>query len=252
MSASRLSAAGETGSGEIAWDVGAIFEHVLRRLHRGPGAVPRVDVQYRPFAGMNHRASLRNGLLTVHLSDLLHGADARVIEALATILLAKLYRRTAPEAARLRYRRYVMSRGVEQRIIETRRQRGRKTLTDPRGRCYDLSALFAELNASHFADAIPATKLSWSARASRVRLGHYDIVHHAIVLNCSLDRPNVPRVVVEYILYHEMLHVKHPVESAGGRRRIHPPAFRAEEKRFSGYAEARAVLRKLALADDVD
>jgi hypothetical protein len=242
----------ETGSGEIAWDVGAIFEHVLRRLHRGPGAVPRVDVQYHPFAGMNHRASLQNGLLTIRLSDLIHGADARVIEALATILLGKLYRRTVPEAARLRYRRYVMSRGVEQRIIETRRQRDRKTLTDPCGCCYDLAALFAELNACYFAGAIPATKLSWSARASRVRLGHYDIVHHAIVINRSLDRPEVPRVAVEYILYHEMLHVKHPVESAGGRRRIHPAAFRAEEKRFPRYSEARAVLRKLALANDVD
>jgi hypothetical protein len=247
-----MSQASETGSGEIAWDVGAIFEHVLRRLHRGPRAAPKVDVQYRPFAGMNHRASLRNGLLTVHLSDLLHGADARVIEALATILLSKLYRKTAPEAARLRYRRYVMSRGVEQRIIDTRRQRGRKTMSDPQGRCYDLAVMFAELNARYFDGAIPATRLSWSARPSRVRLGHYDIVHHAIVLNRSLDRDNVPRVAVEYILYHEMLHVKHPVESAGGRRRIHPPAFRAEEKRFAGYAEARAVLRKLALADEVD
>jgi hypothetical protein len=244
-----MTASSETGSGEIAWDVGAIFEHVLRRLHRGPGAAPRVDVTFRPFAGMNHRARLRNGLLTIHLSDLLHGADARVIEALATILLAKLYRRTAPPQARLRYRRYVMSRGVEQRIIETRRQRGRKTMTDPRGRWYDLPVLFAELNARYFAGGIPTTKLSWSARQSGIRLGHYDIAHHAIVLNRSLDRPNVPRVAVEYILYHEMLHVKHPAESSGGRRRIHPPAFRAEEKRFAGYAEARAVLRKLALAD---
>ena len=201
---------------------------------------------------MNHRARLRNGVLSIHLADLLHGADARVIEALATILLAKLYRRNVPDAARLRYRRYVMSRGVEQRIIETRRQRGRKTMSDPHGSCYDLPALFAELNARYFAGEIPATKLSWSARPSRVRLGHYDIVHHAIVLNRSLDRPNVPPVAVEYILYHEMLHVKHPIETAGGRRRIHPPAFRAEEKRFAGYAEARAVLRKLALADDVD
>jgi hypothetical protein len=125
-------------------------------------------------------------------------------------------------------------------------------MSDPRGRCYDLAVLFAELNASYFGGAITATKLSWSARPSRVRLGHYDIVHHAIVLNRSLDRHDVPRVAVEYILYHEMLHVKHPVESAGGRRRIHPPAFRAEEKLFAGYAEARAVLRKLALADDVD
>ncbi len=247
-----MSRSSETGAGEIAWDVGAIFESVLRQVDRRRGPVPQVDVQFRPFAGMNHRARLRQGVLSVRLSDLLQGADARVIEALAMILVAKLYRRTPPAAAQLRYRRYVMSRGVEQRIIETKRSRGRKTITDPRGHAYDLTEMFAEINTRLFDNAIPATKLSWSARPSRLRLGHYDIAHHAIVINRLLDRQEVPRVAVEFILYHEMLHVKHPVESSGGRRRIHPPAFRAEEKRFPRYAEARAALRKLALTADVD
>jgi predicted metal-dependent hydrolase len=30
-----------------------------------------------------------------------------------------------------------------------------------------------------------------------------------------MDRPEVPRYVVEYVMYHEMLHVKHPTRQVG-------------------------------------
>jgi hypothetical protein len=228
----------------IEWDAASIFEHVMRRALK-TAAIPAVEVRYRPYAGMNHNIRLRKGRLEVRLSDLIRGAEPQVIEALAVILLAKLYGRSVPREIRLRYRRFVLSRGMEQRIVETRRARGRKTLGVARGRCYDLAEMFAELNARHFDGAIAAVGLAWSRQPSRVRLGHYDPVHHAIVINCALDDPEVPRVVVEYILYHELLHVKHPVEKSGGtgRRRIHTAAFRAEEKLFPGRAAARAHLR---------
>lgn len=235
----------------IEWDVVSIFEHVLKRVHR-QGPLPIVSVRFFPSPGMNHRARLRDGRLEVTLSDLLRDAEGRVIEALATILLAKLYRHHPPKEARLRYRRYLLSREVEQRILETRRIRGRKSADGSRGAHYDLEPMFAELNARYFDGQIPATRLGWSRRATRTRMGHYDHAHRAIVVSRSLDRPEVPRLLVEYILYHEMLHVKHPVESSGGRRRIHGPAFRAEEKRFAGFTEVRGMLKRLALAIDVD
>jgi len=235
----------------IEWDAASIFEHVLRRMHsrRLSTPPPRVDVQFRAFTGMNHRARLRDGCLVVRLSDLLRGAAPQVIEALAMILLAKLYGMTVPAGMRERYRQYVMSRNVEKRIIETRRARGRKVSGGARGNCFDLDAIFADVNARYFevsgGGAIPPVALSWSARPTRVRLGHFDAAHRAIVISRSLDRPEVSRLMVEYIMYHEMLHVKHPVEVRGARRSIHTAAFRAEEKLFEGRAEARKALRSL-------
>src|SRR5258708_3152253 len=129
----------------IEWDAASIFEHVLRRALKGgdiPGDIPHVDVRYRPYAGMNHNVRLRDGKLEVRLSDLLRGAEPQVIEALAVILLAKLYGRTVPPEMRLRYRRFLLSRGMEQRIVETRRARGRKTQGTARRRCYGLAERF--------------------------------------------------------------------------------------------------------------
>jgi predicted metal-dependent hydrolase len=61
-----------------------------------------------------------------------------------------------------------------------------------------------------------------------------------------MDRPGVPRFAVEYVLYHEMLHVKHPTRRSGCSLLSHSPEFRAEEKRFAEFARARKILDGLA------
>jgi predicted metal-dependent hydrolase len=61
-----------------------------------------------------------------------------------------------------------------------------------------------------------------------------------------MDRPGVPRYAVEYVLFHEMLHVKHPTRRSGCTLVSHSPEFRAEEKRFEDFDRARKVLDRLA------
>jgi predicted metal-dependent hydrolase len=55
----------------------------------------------------------------------------------------------------------------------------------------------------------------------------------------------VPQYVVEYIVYHEMLHLKHPVKLRGSRRCVHPPEFQAEEKLFGQFEQAKQFLRRM-------
>jgi predicted metal-dependent hydrolase len=50
---------------------------------------------------------------------------------------------------------------------------------------------------------------------------------------------------VEYIVYHEMLHLKHPVKLRGSRRCVHSREFQAEEKLFPHLDQAKAFLRLL-------
>jgi predicted metal-dependent hydrolase len=63
-------------------------------------------------------------------------------------------------------------------------------------------------------------------------LGHYDAAHNTIVVSRVFDRPSSPRYAIEYLLYHEMLHLKHPVKMRGLRRCVHSREFKAEEKLF--------------------
>jgi hypothetical protein len=65
------------------------------------------------------------------------------------------------------------------------------------------------------------------------------------VLSRILDRAEVPKLAVEYVMYHEMLHVRHPVEHKGSRRCVHTRAFKDEEKKFEQFREAKLLLRRL-------
>ena len=125
-------------------------------------------------------------------------------------------------------------RAQESRI---RTERRRTNPLEPRGRCFDLHEIFAELNQRFFQGTIRA-KVGWGRLVSRrrrktIRLGVYEHQTREIRIHPALDRPDVPRFFVEYIVFHEMLHQLFP-------NAHHPKAFRDREKAFPSYADALA------------
>ena len=179
------------------------------------------------------------------MADTLAGAPESVHEALAEILLSKLFRRPVPAASNDRYRRYLNRRDVRRSLDLVREIRGRKHVEPPQGKHFDLVEIFEELNLRYFFGLMARPALGWSRQASRTMLGHYDPPHNAIVISRILDRPGTPRLAVEYVMYHEMLHLRHPAEHEGARRCVHTRAFKDAEKQFERLREAKALLRKL-------
>ncbi len=224
-------------------DLNGIFERVFSRLAlRRPA--PAFQAAFRPFAGLRSSIHLRNQVARVNVSDVLAPAPSLVLEALAEILLAPLFRRRASREARECYMAYVFKPAVRRRIEAARRRRGYKRLLPPQGKRFNLEKIFADLNENLFAGGIPALKLGWTPRRSRTVLGHYDSAHRTISISRWLDSPRLPKYLVEYVLYHEMLHAKFPVGRQGHRRVVHSAAFRAAEKKFPKYAEARRRLKQ--------
>ena len=88
-------------------------------------------------------------------------------------------------------------------------------------------------------------RMSWSQTKTRRILGHYDPAHNAIIISKTFDDFGVPAYVLEYIVYHEMLHLKHPVRLRGSQRCVHSAEFQAEEKLFPHMTEANAFLKRL-------
>ncbi len=171
-----------------------------------------------------------------------------MLKALALILVRKLFRMPVPKSDNARFRRFLNRQDVRRQTNVIRRVRGRKHLASPKGDTYDLGEIFNELNRRYFQSVLPQPVLSWSRAASRTMLGHFDPAHNSIIISRIFDSPRVPQCALEYLLYHEMLHVKYPVEYCGGRRSVHSRTFREDEKRFEQYEEARRLLKKLPLA----
>lgn len=221
-----------------------IFEHEYRVL-RPLAPVPALDVRFRRFTSLNTTIRLREGTLHVRLSDLLEASPEGVHHAIAHILLAKLYRKTIVAVHADRYRRYVSSESVSKDAAHIRQTRGRKRISTPVGHQYDLEEVFETLNHRFFHGLLGRPTLTWSAHAARRMLGHYDAAHNTIVVSRVFDRPDTPRCAIEYLLYHEMLHLKHPVRVKAGRRCVHSREFQAEERLFPQLDEAKAYLKCL-------
>lgn len=221
-----------------------IFHEEHRQLRPG-AATPELKVEFFAFANVNNTIRLRQGRLLVRLSDLLEGAPDTVVRAIAHILLAKMYRKPIDRAHAARYRRYIGSHELVSKAHLVRQMRGRKRLDSPQGRVYDLDAIFEDLNRRFFYGLMGRPRMSWSPTKTRRILGHYDPAHNAIIISRIFDHPLVPRYAVEYIVYHEMLHLKHPVKLRGSRRCVHSAEFQAEEKLFPQRDRAEAFLKRL-------
>jgi len=219
--------------------------HRIYRQVRPRAAEPQFRAEFYPFANINNTIRLRDGVLHVRISDLLEGAPENVIEAIAHILLAKIYKKPIENLYATRYRRYVSSHDLSAKAHLVRQVRGRKRIESAQGNIYDLEEVFEELNRRFFYGLMGRPQLTWSRNHARNSLGHYDPAHNAIVVSRVFDSDRVPRYVVEYILYHEMLHLKHPVKLRGGRRCVHGPEFQAEEKQFPHLKEAKEFLKTL-------
>jgi predicted metal-dependent hydrolase len=221
-----------------------IFQECYREL-RPRAPIPELKVEFFAFANINNTIRLREGKLLVRLSDLLEGAPEAVLGAIAHILLAKMYRKPIEREYATRYRRYVASHAIRKKAHLVRQMRGRKRIETAQGRTYDLDAIFEELNARFFYGLLARPQMTWSRDHARNSLGHYDPAHNAIVVSRVFDHPRVPRYAVEYIVYHEMLHLKHPVKLRGSRRCVHSAEFQAEEKMFPRLDEARRFLKEI-------
>lgn len=224
-------------------------EALMRRMFTRigcEGRPPHFEVEFYPYSSLTLTIRSREEATFVRFSDLLQRAPREVLEGAAVLLLSRVYRRRAPRALVQAYLHYARSHRTRGRIQRIRRHRVRRVLTTAQGRHYDLEALFEQLNREYFAGELQRPHMGWSARNWRRQFGSYDPGPNQIVLNRRMDRPGIPQFVVEYVLFHEMLHVKHPTRRSGCTLLSHSPEFRREERRFAQFAAARKCLDRLA------
>ena len=190
------------------------FKQAYREL-RPRTPAPPMHVRFYPFVSINNTIRLRQGELYIRLSDLLEGAPEPVLHAIAHILLAKLYRKPVDRAQSARYRRYVASHDLPRRRGSSARCADASRSTPPAATTTIWKKSSTTSTAASSTDSWDVRNLPGAANHARNRLGHYDPAHNTIVISRVFDDPRVPRYAVEYILFHEMLHLKHPVKLQG-------------------------------------
>jgi hypothetical protein len=115
------------------------------------------------------------------------------------------------------------------------------------GSCYNLDELFATLDRTYFGGKMLKPRLIWSGILASRKLAHYERTKDRVVMSQILDDRRIPRYVVEFVLYHELLHKHHGIKWVNGRCLVHTPEFRRSERKFRQYQEADSFLKQMAV-----
>ncbi len=207
------------------------------------------DARFYRYSGIKSTIRLEGGVLKVKVSDMLDDAPRKVLFSLARILACKLERNRPRKTDVKIYRLWINSDEMDRRHMEAKKARGRKARHAPRGDFFDLESLFCKINEEYLEGILAMPTLYWGKRLTKRKYGHYDSSKHAILISKSLDSKEVPRYVVEYVLYHEMLHIIHGSRKTNTRSRSvhHHKDFRDAEKEFRRYDDAERFLKMLSL-----
>jgi hypothetical protein len=115
-----------------------------------------------------------------------------------------------------------------------------------RGRVHDLEVSFRRVNQEFFQGRIPLPHLVWSSRLTYRKFGHYQWDIDTVMISKSLDQPQIASFVVDYVMYHELLHKSLGSREVNGRRMSHTTRFKKAEEKYPRYQEAKDQLTRLA------
>ncbi len=193
------------------------------------------------FAHGRHLYVVRqtNAGLRVTIHEGFVGAPHRVVRALVCAVLLK------DEGA---YQETIKAYAYGEDFLEVLLALDMTTAADEnvtRGHHFDLEQVFARVNAAYFAGQLARPGLTWNRTITGAKFGHYDPLRDRVMISVTFDAPGVPDYAVDFVMYHELLHKHLGINVVNGRRCAHSAEFRAAERRFLHYEQARAFLRSL-------
>jgi len=244
----RFSAWCETPWHEVIPAAAEVFEGTLMEgmppAFFGMKTAQRPGLRYLPVDGRLWQVTRRGRLPEFSISEMfLLDGSLEVPRRLARLLSGQAGRLAARERRFLRD--WIRSGTVVDYILRI----GRDVCPGEggaRGMVRDLVGYWERINERDFAGRLGRPDLGWTRRVAHCRTGYYDAMTDRIVISAALDDAAVPEYVLDFVLYHEMLHQASRLDILTGRGRVHDRDFRIEEQRHPRYHEAEAFLRGLA------
>ena len=201
----------------------------------------KLEARFYPSRSLRHTIYFQHGVIKIKIAESLSKAPERILKTLCTILLLKLFKIKVDRGLYKIYRNYLDGSDM---LVHSVRKRPPNPRYSPLGKYFNLRELFDQINQQFFNGQLNPPVLGWSLHKAYRRLGFYNQEKNLLVISQIFDTKHVPQNVVEYLLYHEMLHIAIPTVHNNGRRKIHSTAFRQKERKFPDYDRVQKWLTK--------
>jgi len=177
------------------------------------------------FSGYNANVKLYNNLLTVNLSKQWRQVSKEIKLGLIQELLVKI----------LKQKTHTLEMDLYNNFLKNVHIAVPKTKTHP-----ILQESFTRINEKYFYGLIENPNLV--VGSSLRKLGTYEYGTDTLTITKALlQHPHL----LDYVMYHELLHKKHKFQSKHGRHRHHTHEFRKAEKAFPNSEQLEKELQKV-------
>ncbi len=201
----------------------------------------KIEASFYPSRSLKHSVKFQDGKIKIRIAETLRSAPEIIIKTLCTILFLKLFRFKIDRRLYRHYREYLEKNA---HLIQPAKKRPPSPRYNSVGIYFNLDKIFDRLNHAFFENRLQKPVLGWSLKKSYRRLGFYSGEKNLLVISRIFDSKKVPESVVEYLMYHEMLHIDLPAVKVNHRRRIHGAEFKIRERLYPHYNEVQKWLKK--------
>jgi len=204
----------------------------------------QVIARFYPYSELKHTWRYDGLSWEIRVSDYLDSASEEILDSLAWHVLSRASGMKCPDGRDSKYLDFMRSPELWKHSGPRYLDRAKTLSIGHVGNHRDLEEVFNYVNSTYFSGGLKPPTLAWTEESPRKRLGYYFEQLNLLAVNRALDSNQIPRYVLEFVMYHELLH--HADRHGRLRRTVkHTKAFRERERVFSAYREADAWLRKI-------
>lgn len=207
---------------------------------KGPPSLRRRPVKIH-FYNLNalYRVSFRSDVIFIQANEGFIDAPPPVIEALIQAALCLDGRQSLALV-----RQYADS-AEYGRSLQMLTNSAAQPPNEVKGKVHDLEESFVRVNQAYFNGRMEQPHLTWNRTMTYRKLGHYQPNTDTVQISLTLDQIAVPEFILDYVMYHELLHKHLGIHYKNGRRAAHTPLFRSEEKKYRFYNEAQEFVNQI-------
>ena len=189
--------------------------------------------------------AIRNGVATIQISDYLQGAPGDVLSDLGVMIVRRGKNLLWEEP-----QSFIDFVSTDDFIVSRRPtfiRRSKNLLRTDRGEHAFLPDSVQRLIDSGLLEAsdIDNSWFSWTRRDNLRRVGFCATMFRVVGISSVLDSPDIPDEVLDYVVYHECLHLRQGYRPS---HRVHDAEFRRWERSYPGWEDCEKVLRSLSLS----
>jgi len=218
------------------------LSNVFQSVGKGYG-YDSVSAEFQSFREFKLKWRRSCGWIEFETSDYLKDAPPEVMKGLAEMIFSRLSGTRMDEYPKVMHDWITSDEFVRNNQPEFLR-RSKNLTGKAAGAHIDLNESYKRLVDMGLVEYDKDIVISWTKRPNVKSIGHASVLMKVITISSALDSSNIPSFVSDFVLFHELLHLKKGFDPFGER---HGSDFRAMESLHPKASEADEWLKRLRL-----